>query len=81
MNTKRNIVVVDVLWVIFALGVAYLGLKYDTRPTDIGFEVWVGPAIFILAIAGAIGFIKDAVVNFDKLLRESAQLARETSHG
>ncbi len=73
---KRNIAV-DVLWVIFSLGIAYLGLKYDARPTDIGFEILVGPAIFIAATGAAIGFIKKTVRDFAQILRENAELARE----
>ncbi|GEM_PF-7019658 len=66
----------DIGWVIFSVFVAYLGLKYDSRPSDIGFERLVGPAIFILAGAVAVGSIKRTVIDLAKLLRESATRAR-----
>ena len=77
MSTKGNIVV-DILWVIFALIAAYFSLKYDAGPTAIGVDRVIGVAFFIVSTAVALGFARQMLVNFAKLLRESA---KENVHG
>lgn len=81
MNEQVRNIAIDLLWVAAAVVGAYLGLKYDSRPADIGFERVVSVAFFILCTAMAVGFFKQTIADFAKLLRESAARAREKSYG
>ena len=74
MNTKGKIVV-DVSWVILALGVAYFCLKLELKEMDV-LEL-MRTILFLVSTAVAVGFVGKTVTGFARLLRENACTAKE----